>query len=234
MGFGSGRSMASVVANIRAKRHSKYRGHKKTTQIVKRVMKRQAEKMHIEEAMTTAGFNSIGSAWVERVVNNVDGLNGNQRSGDKIGLLSFEFTGVIVPGQVGSDTDHQYDVIRIVLATWTGNLATPMTSEGIGINTSITKPQSSRYLIHKYFDQYVPLKACTIANATAGVSEGYTPTPRKFTYKKYFKTPLIIQYYSTTATTQDHKLILSMVGYNNADTKPGFVAGFWKTTYIDM
>lgn len=177
-------------------------------------------------------FSSVSNTWSELPIMLVaQGTGNNQRIGNQIRLKSIELNGVIAQGSSASPADDIYNVMRIVIAAWSGStVTTPLQSAAVGLDAVIRRTNAPQGLLKKYHDKYIPL---TVASTTDNAGNGYCPNLRKFKYFKVFKKPLLIDFGAATTLTPDKRVIVSMLSDSFGIPNPGFITGYWAVSYED-
>lgn len=192
---------------------------------------RNVENKMITRTMVT-GFSNIDDTWTEDILSLVaQGTGANERIGNQIRIKSIEINGVIAQGSGEFLTDDPYNVVRMVMALWSGGTVTsPLQTATWSLDTPLRKLLCPQGMLKKYFDKYIPLQ---VTSTEKGGGDGYTPQVRRFKYFKYFKKGLLIDFGDGTTNRPDKRLILSAKSDSTLTTNPGFVQGFWAMTYED-
>lgn len=188
--------------------------------------------------------SSISSAWSEHGYTGIaQGVDTQQRIGNRIALHSFTLHGVLAAGANGTATDDQYNVVRLIVALWKQSESnTPMANYYAYDTSSINAPINKRTnfigskLIKKLYDQYIPLQ---VASTERAQGDGYAPGLAKVDLYYKFKKPIIIEYATAASTTSasygaDKNLVLSCISDSTAIVNPGFVAGYGELAYYDV
>lgn len=198
-----------------------------TKQYVKRVIARNIENKLRVDSMAVA-FGSVGNSWTELSPLPAQGETLYTRIGNRIKIKSFEFTGVLVGGQVNGVADDAYNVLRCYIAIWDGTSATPLATNGASMNAYIaTSNPEGKGLLRTLYDKTITLP-CNGLDST-----GYVPKPRIFKYRKYFKNGLNVEFRDTTDDLPDKRFVVSMITDSTAVPNPGFVTGYYKMEFED-
>lgn len=151
------------------------------------------------------------------------------RIGRKIKVLSVQLRAVMAAGASQVALDDPYNVIRVVLATWSGNTTTPLTSASATVSSVIDSRNGFQLMRRKYVDKMVPL---SVASTEKGAGDGYVPKMTMLKFFKRFKN-LYITYSDAGATSCTKTLVLSMLSDSSAAPHPGCIAGYVRFTFTD-
>lgn len=185
----------------------------------------------LTERMVT-NYSSVSNTWSESSLMLIpQGIGNNQRIGNQIRIRSLEVNGIIAEGSSGSPADDIYNVMRIVIALWSGStVTTPLQTAATSLDACIRRTNAPQGLLKKYYDKYIPL---TVASTTDNAGNGYCPNLRKFKYYKIFKKGLLIDFGNSGTLTPDKRLIMSMITDSFGIPNPGFITGYWAISYED-
>ena len=176
---------------------------------------------------------SIASTWGETVLTTVaQGIAKEQRIGNKIRVKSLEIKGVICQGSNELLSDDAFNVVRMVVGTYSGTTLTPLATAARGMNDPIRKDYLSAngLLRKKYVDKYIPLM---VTGTEQGAGDGYTPQLKTVKYYKQWKKGITIQFSNDTTNYPNTNLVVSFLSDSVAVTHPGFIAGYMVMTFED-
>lgn len=223
-------NVVSRRSNYRRKTYRK--PSRAVKQYVQRAIGANVENKQVTVSMN-ATFSAITTTWTEADLCNItQGVTGPARIGRKVKLCSLEINCVIAEGAAEILTDDPYNVVRCMVALWSGAAGTtPLATAGTTINAPIRKNLGTRnYLIKKYLDKYIGLQ---VTSTEKGGGDGYTPQLKNIKYYKKFKKPILITWGDDTTTYPDKRLMISMISDSSAVTNPGIIAGYAVMTYED-
>lgn len=153
------------------------------------------------------------------------------RTGQQIQIKSIELRFVMRGGANELATDDAFNVIRIVMARWSGSTDTPLDDLNTGFSDPINMSlKSGGRLIKKYYDKYVTF---TVTSTEKGGGDGYSPTVRQIKYFKRFKNPIKITYGDNGVTMPTSRFILSCIGDSAVATSPMVYCGYTMATFED-
>lgn len=176
-------------------------------------------------------YSSLPNTWTEiNLCAPSQGVADGQRIARRIKIKSLHVKGVITGGITGTTLDDSYNVVRMVVATFTYPAGTtPLATYGATIHQPLMKTVNLAALKHLYADKYITLNASTNEK---GPGDGYAPIAKNVSYYKKFKN-LYVNFADDTATTPHVRLFLSFISDSSAVAHPGFVAGYILVKYED-
>jgi len=176
----------------------------------------------------------VAGSWIEEdVLAPIVGGTGSigNRVGRKIAVTGLQIKGVLFGGAVGTGGfDDYYNTVRLVVLGFrsnkTGAALTPLSTTGLGFNSPLVK-MSLPGLAHVFRDQMIG-----ITNMPYGAGN-CAPGHRMINIYIRFRKPLVVQYTTAGADTNQYQLYISMISDSAAVPSPGFTQGFYKLTYTD-
>lgn len=180
----------------------------------------------IETQLNTAGaFQTVSTAG--KTINFgkglVQGTNYNQRVGDKINIVGYQFYGQLQGGQSNLATDEKTNYVRImIMSTQQGASPTPLPNFDLPINR-----QTVPNVMKVYIDRMISLQ-------TPGRdSTGYLPATRMVKFNVKLRKPFVIKFPQSGSTTPVVDLICWAVSDSSVVPNPGFLNGWLRVFYTD-
>lgn len=197
---------------------------------ITKTLDKSIEDKHIVRNLTD--WNSISTSWSEFNMSSMaQGTGGEYRIGRRIKIKSLLIKGVLCSGVNQTSLDDAYNVVRIVIGTFTfGSGTTPLASYAITINQPIDSTVGVAAVQKLYLDKYITLNCSTNEK---GPGDGYAPVLKNFNYYKKFKKPIYINFADDTATTPNKRLFFSLISDSVAVPHPGFINGYIYMRYED-
>jgi len=209
----------------------KYRKSGKSVKSIKRIVnklivRKSEKKFNIVGLPAT--FGSVGTAWIETDFTNLSqGSAQGNRIGDSINAYSIGFKGVFAGGQSNLATDDVRNTVRIILAWWDGRSSTPCATNAVALSSLIQSDETTGAgLIKILYDRTFYLQS------PGRDSTGYMPALRYL--KFYKKLNRKINYLTTTSTTSQKRLIMSVISDSAVVSHPGFISGYGLFKFTDQ
>lgn len=222
-----------VYAKRRTARTYRKYGKKPTasTRRVRAIVKKEIDKSTEDKTWTLtlpSRFSSISSAWTEfSCFQPEQGLNVDDRVGNRIRLKSILLKGVIAQGSSQIITDDAYNVVRIVIAIWKGQAGiTPLGTAGTTINQPvdhISLATQGAGLEKVLYDQFVTLQ---VTGTEKGEGDGYTPQLKKWMFYHKWTKWNNINFGDNSVTYPDRRVVISMISDSAGSPNPGFIVGY--------
>jgi len=166
-----------------------------------------------------AGFNSVGSSWVESDVLALlaQGDDIGQRNGRRIYLRGLEIRGILAGAQSNIVTDDAYNNLRIVVARYTGTAGgiTPLGSSGGGVNFSgPVVPGYGQNCLQVYYDKTHSLQS------PGRDSVGYIATAKPISIK--LKLNMLCTFQGTGSGSNNDHIVVSCISDSLVAPNPGW------------
>lgn len=166
-----------------------------------------------------AGFNSVGSTWVESDLLSTlaQGDDIGQRNGRRIFVRGLEIRGVIAGAQSNIATDDAYNNMRIVVARYTGTAGSlaPLGSSGGGVTlASPVIPGYGQNCLQVLYDK------THVLQAPGRDSVGYVATAKAISIK--LRLNVLCTFQGTGAVTNNDHIVVSCISDSVLAPNPGW------------